>query len=62
MCFVLDYLREHYASKRKISGSLKGDDLRLHLLNVLDPYLDSKDGNVFLAAGRLFLVIVVQCE
>ncbi len=29
--------------------------VRLLLLNAMDPYLDSKDGHIFLSAARLFL-------
>lgn len=49
LLFVLEYLSEFVSASPAISG-----DIKLQMVNQLDPYFDSANGPVFLAAGVLF--------
>merc|ERR1719319_111081 len=51
-CFLMDY----------ISLCKADDELTLEMLNVLDPYLDKKSGNVVLSVGKLLSGLVQQNE
>ena len=54
LCFVFEYLQKYFAS----SPNAK-DEVRLLILNSLDPYLESKNGPVFLSAMCLFYTTAV---
>jgi hypothetical protein len=56
-CFVLDYLRQ-----APILTKGADPELRVRLLNQLDPHLDSSNGNLVLAVARLLVCLVAGEE
>eukprot|EP00096_Caligus_rogercresseyi_P016305 TRINITY_DN8900_c0_g1_i1.p1 TRINITY_DN8900_c0_g1~~TRINITY_DN8900_c0_g1_i1.p1 ORF type:complete len:536 (-),score=100.94 TRINITY_DN8900_c0_g1_i1:110-1717(-) len=53
-CFVTDYLLKYYSPKKE-------EEFRF-LMNNLDPFLDSKNGALFLSSARLFLKAIYDSD
>ena len=53
--FVLDYLNVYYASQGRAS-----DEMKLSIMNALDPCLESPSGQIFLEAAKLFYVAAIE--
>ncbi len=52
-CFVMEYLQRHQP---------KNTEVRLRMLNHLDPYLGSQNPAVVLASSKLFYHIMISSE
>ncbi|XP_040575716.1 uncharacterized protein [Lepeophtheirus salmonis] len=50
LCFVIDYLQKYY--------TLKKEEESMVLMNALDPFLDSKNGAIFLCCAKLFHKVI----